>query len=86
MISISPTQNVGSENPRIEIVMMVRLATPFGRSPAHRPSGIPSTTASSMANTASSKVAGMRSKISLSAGVPYANDTPRLPCSAPFRK
>ena len=35
---------------------------------------------------ANSSVAGMRSKISLSAGVPCANDTPRLPCSAPFRK
>ena len=30
MISIRPTQNVGSEKPRIEPAMIVRPATPFG--------------------------------------------------------
>ena len=45
MISIRPTQNVGSEKPRIEPVMIVRPATPFGLRPAHSPSGMPSTIA-----------------------------------------
>ncbi|MNQ84099.1 hypothetical protein D3C85_992190 [compost metagenome] len=86
MISIRPTQNVGSEKPRIDIVMIDFPATPVGRSPAQRPSGMPRTMASRMAVMASSMVAGMRSKISFSAGVPCANDVPRLPCKAFCRK
>ena len=64
MISISPTQNVGSEKPRIEPAMIVLPATESGFSPAHSPSGMPSTIAISIAASASSSVAGMRSRIS----------------------
>ena len=49
MISIRPTQNVGSEKPRIEPAMIERPATPLGFRPAHSPSGMPSTTAISIA-------------------------------------
>ena len=70
MIIISPTQKVGSEKPRMEPVMMVLPAIESGLSPAHSPSGMPSTTAISMAAIASSKVAGMRSRIRSTAGAP----------------
>ena len=70
MIIISPTQNVGSEKPRIEPVMIVLPATESGFKPAHNPSGMPSTTAISIAAIASSKVAGIRSRISSTAGAP----------------
>jgi hypothetical protein len=45
MISISPTQKVGSEKPRIEPAMMARLAGDSGLRPAYMPSGMPTTTA-----------------------------------------
>ena len=85
MISIRPTQNVGSEKPRIEPAMIVRPATPSGLSPAHSPSGMPSTTAISIAAIASSIVAGIRCRMSPSAGVACTNDRPRSPVTAPFR-
>ena len=64
MISISPTQKVGSEKPRIEPAMIVLAGIESGLSPAHSPSGMPSTIAISIAASASSSVAGMRSRIS----------------------
>ena len=79
MISIRPTQNVGSEKPRIEPAMIVLPAKPFGRSPAHRPSGMPKMMASSIATIASSSVAGIRSRISPSAGTAWTNERPRSP-------
>ena len=79
MISIRPTQNVGSEKPRIEPAMIVRPATPLGFRPAHRPSGMPSTTAISIAAIASSIVAGMRSRMRPSADVACTNERPRSP-------
>ncbi len=82
MISIRPTQKVGSEKPRIEPAMMVRPAKDSGFRPAYRPSGRPITTAIRIASTASSSVAGMRSKISSMAGTLKAKDLPRLPASA----
>ncbi len=82
MISISPTQKVGSEKPRMETVMMVLPTRPCGRRPAHRPSGMPTSTDISMADTASSIVAGKRSRIRPSAGVANANERPRLPAAA----
>ena len=85
MISIRPTQNVGSEKPRIEPAMIERPATPLGFRPAHRPSGMPSTTAISIAEIASSIVAGMRSRMSPSADVAWTNDLPRSPWNAPLR-
>ena len=85
MISIRPTQNVGSEKPRMEPAMIVRPAMPFGRSPAHKPSGIPMITAISIAANASSSVAGIRSRISEIAGVAWTNDLPKSPCSAPLK-
>ena len=85
MISISPTQNVGSEKPRIEPAMIVRPAMPLGLRPAHRPSGMPRTIANSIAVSASSIVAGIRSRISPSADVLCTNERPRLPDSAPER-
>ena len=68
MMSIRPTQNVGSEKPRIDPAMIVLPAKPFGLRPAHRPSGMPKVIASSIAATASSSVAGIRSRMSPSAG------------------
>ena len=85
MISIRPTQNVGSEKPRIDPAMIVRPATPVGFKPAHNPSGMPRITAMIIAEIASSIVAGMRSKMSPSADVAWTNDLPRSPCSAPLR-
>ena len=69
MISIKPTQNVGSENPRIDPAMIDRPATERGLRPAQRPSGTPSTIAISMATMANSRVAGIRSRINPSAEV-----------------
>ena len=85
MISIRPTQNVGSEKPRIEPAMIVRPLAESGLSPAHRPSGMPSTIANSIATLASSSVAGMRSKMRPSADVLCTNECPRSPCSASRR-
>ena len=86
MMSISPTQNVGSEKPRIEPAMIALPPAESGLSPAQRPSGIPSSTAISIATMASSSVAGMRSRISESAGVACTNERPRSPASAPRMK
>ncbi len=86
MISIRPTQNVGSEKPRIEPAMIERPAMPFGFSPAHRPSGMPSTIAITIAVSASSIVAGIRSRMSPSADVLCTNERPRSPCATPWRK
>src|SRR5665213_377186 len=69
MISIRPTQNVGSETPRIEPAMIERPLHESGFNPAHSPSGMPKITANSIATMASSSVAGMRSKMSPSADV-----------------
>ena len=85
MISIRPTQKVGSENPRIDPAMIERPETELGLSPAQRPSGIPSVIAISIAANASSSVAGMRSRIRLSAEVLCTKDLPRSPCRAPQR-
>ncbi|KAG1385976.1 hypothetical protein G6F59_017093 [Rhizopus arrhizus] len=63
MISIRPTQKLGSENPSTEPVMMAREPGACGLSPARMPSGTPISTDSSMATQASSTVAGMRSRI-----------------------
>ena len=86
MMSISPTQKVGNEKPRMEPAMMIRPASECGRRPAHRPSGMPSVTAISIAITASSRVAGKRSRISAMAEVPWMNEAPSSPLSAPPRK
>jgi len=82
MISIRPTQNEGSEKPRIENPMIARPARPPLRRPAHRPSGTPISTDSTSAVTASSSVAGRRCAISVSAGVEYAKERPRSPATA----
>ena len=82
MISISPTQNVGSEKPRMLPAMIVRPTAPSGYSPAYSPSGMPKDTDISTAVTASSIVAGMRCAISRSAGSLNTKLRPRLPCSA----
>ena len=82
MMSMRPTQNVGSEKPRMEPAMMARPPIDFGLRPAYRPSGRPITTAMIIASTASSSVAGMRSKMRSMAGMLNANDLPRSPASA----
>ena len=66
--------------------MMDFAANESGFSPAHKPSGRPKTTAMIVATTASSTVAGMRCKISCTAGMLEANDLPRSPLSAAVRK
>src|SRR5687767_10184011 len=86
MISISPTQKVGSEKPRIDPAMMARLAGDSGLRPAYMPSGMPNTTARMKAAKANSSVAGMRCRISLSAGSPKMNELPRSPRAALARK
>src|SRR5262245_42424360 len=53
MMSTSPTQNVGSEKPRMEPAMMSLLAFLSGNNPANIPSGTPRPTDISMARTAS---------------------------------
>ena len=63
MISISPCQKPGKLNPKMEPVTIQLSTRLAGFSPAHKPSGIPSATAISSAQKASSKVAGMREKI-----------------------
>ncbi|MNT49441.1 hypothetical protein D3C72_1862960 [compost metagenome] len=68
MISIRPTQNVGSEKPTM-LPAMTDLENQFsGYSPAKRPSGAPSSTASISAAMASSSVAGRRCRMSSMAG------------------
>ena len=86
MISIRPTQKVGSEKPRIEPAMMARLAGDSGLRPAYMPSGMPNTIARMKAANASSSVAGMRCRMSLSAGSPNTNELPRSPRAALARK
>src|SRR5437773_3235333 len=81
-MSISPTQKVGSENPRIEPAMMVLPAADRGARPAQSPRGIPSRTAIIIAALASSSVAGMRSRIRPIAGTLKAKDLPRSPLAA----
>ncbi len=61
MMNISPTQNVGSEKPRMEPAITALENPASGFSPAKTPKGIPKMTASTNAASASSKVAGMRS-------------------------
>src|SRR6266480_217978 len=81
-MSISPTQKVGRENPRIEPAMMALPAADRGFRPAQSPRGIPSSTAISIAALASSSVAGMRSRIRPIAGTLKAKDLPRSPAVA----
>ena len=69
MISISPTQKVGSEKPRIEPAMIVVPATARRASARHTARAeCRARSTISTAVTASSSVAGMRSRISRSAG------------------
>lgn len=68
MISIRPTQNVGSEKPTTLPVMSRRDTGWRGYNPANSPSGTPITTAMISAENASSSVAGRRCRISWMAG------------------
>ena len=86
MINISPTQNVGNEKPSIDPAMMDFAANESGVNPAHSPNGNPSTMAMIIATSASSTVAGMRCSISCTAGTLEANDLPRSPVTAAFKK
>ena len=67
-MSTIPTQNPGSEKPKIEPAIIADDVRDFGRSPANRPSGMPITMASNVAPPAISKVAGIRSRMRLIAG------------------
>ena len=82
IIIIIPTQKVGRLKPKMEAVIIDLEVTEFGRRPASIPSGIPITTASSSAKSASSNVAGMRSKISSNAGSSKIKESPRFPWAA----
>ena len=86
MISIRPTQNVGRLKPRMEPAMMVLLYHAWGFIPATSPSGMPSRIDISIAQSASSTVAGMRSKMSCTAGMLCENERPRSPLNALVRK
>ena len=68
MISISPCQKFGSEKPKIDPTMIDRPAMLSGFRPAHSPSGMPTMIDRNSATAASSKVAGMRSRINSIAG------------------
>ena len=85
MMNINPTQNVGSENPRMEPAMMAREPKESGFSPAYRPKGMPTTMDNSTAVIASSNVAGMRCAISRRDGSLKTKLRPMSPCSAPFK-
>ena len=78
-ISISPTQKLGKLKPRIEPPMITFPLRDSGLNPAHMPSGMPTKMVIVIAETASSKVAGMRSMITTSAETPYLNEVPRSP-------
>ena len=65
--------------------MIERPVTLLGLRPASRPSGMPNITAITMAEIASSMVAGIRSRMRPSAEVAWTNDLPRSPCNAPAR-
>ncbi len=68
MISINPTQKVGSEKPTTLPVISSRDTGWPGYSPATSPSGTPIATAMISAANASSSVAGRRCRISWMAG------------------
>ncbi|MNV24858.1 hypothetical protein D3C71_1159350 [compost metagenome] len=82
MISIRPTQKLGSEKPSTDPVMMAREPTAAGLRPARIPSGTPIRTDSSIATQASSTVAGMRSRIRCMAGSPVRKLLPKSPRTA----
>ncbi|MNV56278.1 hypothetical protein D3C71_1485520 [compost metagenome] len=82
MMSIRPTQKLGSEKPRTEPVMIARDPAALGLRPARMPSGTPISTDSSMATQASSTVAGMRSRMRCMAGSPVRKLLPKSPRTA----
>ena len=77
MMSMSPTQKLGSEKPSTEPVMMPRVLSASGRSPAQIPKGTPTTPASNIDTSASSSVAGMRSRMSPMADCPVRKLLPK---------
>ncbi len=62
-ISTSPTQKVGRLKPKIDPVISQRSSRDGAVAPASTPRGTPTSTASTIAVTASSSVAGSRSRI-----------------------
>ena len=70
MIIIKPSQNVGIDIPRTEPPMIILVPKLFGFKPAYIPKGNPKTIAIISAHVASSNVAGKRSAINASAGLP----------------
>ena len=86
MMSIMPTQKLGRLKPRMDPPMMTLPLTESGLRPAHMPSGMPTKTVINRAKIASSKVAGMRSTMTLIADTPWIKEFPRLPVTAFFRK
>ena len=86
MTIIRPIQKVGRLNPRMENVMIDFAAFESGLSPATSPRGMPAATAMITAASASSSVAGMRSRIKPSAGRLNTKEWPRSPGSALTRK
>ena len=86
MISMRPTQNVGRLKPRMEPAMIALADVVSGLSPAQSPSGSPSTIAMTIALSASSTVAGMRCRMSSTAGTFDVNERPSSPANALARK
>ena len=70
MISISPTQNVGSEKPKIDPAMIVFETGLCGRSPAYSPSGMPMSTIRTTAASMSSSEIGILGQIRSATGTP----------------
>jgi hypothetical protein len=63
-----PIQKTGRLRPKSDPDMMIWVSQLFGLTAAKSPAGIPRRMARIMAETASSRVAGARSKMSLTAG------------------
>ena len=57
----------------------------FGLAPAQTPSGMASSVAMTMAQNASSMVAGSRLRITLVTGSAYLNDLPKSPAATDFK-
>src|SRR5690606_15029247 len=86
MMSISPTQKLGSEKPSTDPDMMPRDRKFSGRRPAYTPSGTPTTMEMNMASVASSSVAGMRSRMRCMADSPVRKLLPKSSWTALDRK
>ena len=81
-----PIRKVGSDTPSSDTVMSTWLMNVPRRSAAYTPMGMPTTSASTAATSASSSVAGKRSAIRRDTLAPWRRLRPNSPCTALTRK